>query len=205
MNIGYARVSTVDQDPELQIAALRNARCERIFTDHASGVSHKRPELERLFDILRSGDTLVVWRFDRLGRSVSHLVQTVEQLRSMKVELVSLSEGIDTNTAIGEAMFTIIAAFAQMERQLISERTRAGVANARKNNRRWGASSKFHDPQNVELARALLREGTLSKVAIARRIGVHPVTLYRWFPGGEANNFKPTSTFHRRQKQRAQR
>lgn len=102
-------------------------------------------------------------------------------------------------------MLSIIAAFAQMERQLISERTRAGVANARKNNHRWGVSSKFHDPQNVELARALLREGSLSKVAIARRIGVHPVTLYRWFPGGEADNFKPTPTFHRRQKQRAQR
>lgn len=205
MNIGYARVSTVDQDPELQIAALKDARCERIFTDHASGVSHKRPELERLFDILRAVDTLILWRFDRLGRSVSHLVQIVEQLRSMKVELVSLSEGIDTNSAIGEAVFTIIAAFAQMERQLNSERTRAGVANARKNNRRWGASSKFHDPQNVELVRALLREGSLSKVAITRRIGVHPCTLYRWFPEGEADNFKPTPTFHRRQKQRAQR
>ena len=204
MRIGYARVSTVDQNPELQIAALKDAGCDRIYTEHASGNARKRPELDRLFESLRAGDTLVVWRFDRLGRSVSNLVSLVEQLRTKYVELTSLTEGIDTNTPIGEAVFTIIAAFSQMERQLVSERTRAGVASHRKNGNRWGASSKFHDPENVELARSLLREGTLPKATIARRIGVHPVTLYRWFPGGEADNFQPTPTFHRRQKQRAQ-
>ena len=205
MRIGYARVSTVDQNPELQIAALKDAGCDRIYTEHASGNARKRPELDRLFESLRAGDTLVVWRFDRLGRSVSNLVSLVEQLRSKNVELTSLTEGIDTNTPIGEAVFTIIAAFSQMERQLVSERTRAGVASHRKNGNRWGASSKFHNPENVELARSLLREGTLPKATIARRIGVHPVTLYRWFPGGEADNFTPTPTYHRRQKQRAQR
>ena len=204
MRIGYARVSTVDQNPELQLAALKEAGCDRIYSEHASGNARKRPELDRLFESLRAGDTLVVWRFDRLGRSVSNLVSLVEQLRSKNVDLVSLTEGIDTNTPIGEAVFTIIAAFSQMERQLVSERTRAGVASHRKNGNRWGASSKFHDPENVELARSLLREGTLPKATIARRIGVHPVTLYRWFPGGEADNFQPTPTFHRRQKQRAQ-
>ncbi len=201
MRIGYARVSTVDQNPELQIAALKDARCDRIYSEHASANARKRPELDRLFDSLRAGDTLVVWRFDRLGRSVSQLVSLVEQLRHKHVELTSLTEGIDTNTSIGEAVFTIIAAFSQMERQLVSERTRAGVASHRKNGNRWGASSKFHNPENVELARSLLREGTLSKAKIARRIGVHPVTLYRWFPGGEADNFQPTPTYHRRQKQ----
>ena len=204
MRIGYARVSTVDQNPELQLAALKEAGCDRIYSEHASGNARKRPELDRLFESLRAGDTLVVWRFDRLGRSVSNLVSLVEQLRSKNVDLVSLTEGIDTNTPIGEAVFTIIAAFSQMERQLVSERTRAGVASHRKNGNRWGASSKFHDPENVELARSLLREGTLPKATIARRIGVHPVTLYRWFPGGEADNFQPTPTFHRRQKQRTQ-
>ncbi len=205
MRIGYARVSTVDQNPELQIAALKDSGCDRIHTEHASGNARKRPELDRLFESLRAGDTLVVWRFDRLGRSVSNLVSLVEQLRTKHVELTSLTEGIDTNTPIGEAVFTIIAAFSQMERQLVSERTRAGVASHRKNKNRWGASSKFHNPENVELARSLLREGTLPKTKIARRIGVHPVTLYRWFPGGEADNFQPTPTFHRRQKQRASR
>ena len=202
MRIGYARVSTADQNPELQISALKDARCDRIYTDYASGSSRKRPELDRLFEALRAGDTLVVWRFDRLGRSVSHLVQIVDQLHNSQVELISLSEGIDTKTPIGEAVFTIIAAFAQMERQIMSERTRTGIAAHRKNKNRWGASSKFHDPDNVELARSLLREGTLPKTKIARRIGVSTVTLYRWFPGGEADNFQPTPTFHRRQKER---
>ena len=202
MRIGYARVSTVDQNLQLQINALNDDGCDRIYTEHASGVSRIRPELDRLFDSLRAGDTLVVWRFDRLGRSVSSLVNLIMRLRSLRVEIVSLTEGIDTNTPIGEAMFTIIAAFSQMERQILSERSRAGIAAHRKNGNRWGASSKFHDPENVELARSLLREGTLSKTKIARRIGVHPVTLYRWFPGGEADNFQPTPTFHRHQKKR---
>ena len=203
MRIGYARVSTVDQNPELQIDALKDAGCKRIYTEHASGVSRIRPELDRLFESLRVGDTLVVWRFDRLGRSVSNLVKLIERLRSLEVALVSLTEGIDTNTPMGEAMFTIIAAFSQLERQILSERSRAGIASHRKNGNRWGKPSKFHDPEIVELARSLLREGTLSKAKIARRIGVHPVTLYRWFPGGEADNFQPTPTFHRRQRQRA--
>ena len=203
MRIGYARVSTVDQNPELQIDVLKDARCDRIYTEHASGIARKRPELDRLFESLRAGDSLIVWRFDRLGRSVSHLVKLVEQLRSLQVELVSLTEGIDTKTPIGEAVFTIFAAFAQMERQLNSERTRAGITKHVKNGNRWGGASKFHDPETVELARSLLREGTLPKTKIARRIGVHPVTLYRWFPGGEADNFRDTPTYHRRQKQRA--
>ena len=203
MRLGYARVSTVDQNPELQIDALKAAGCQQIYTDHASGSSRKRPQLDRLLEVLRADDTLVVWRFDRLGRSVSHLVQLVDQLRRKHVELISLTEGIDTNTPIGEAVFTIIAAFAQMERQIMSERTRSGIAAHRKNKNRWGASSKFHDPENVKLACSLLREGTLSKAKIARRIGVSTVTLYRWFPGGEADNFRPTPTFHRRQRQRA--
>ena len=191
MRIGYARVSTIDQDPKLQIRALEQSHCERIYTEQASGASRKRPELERLFESLRTGDTLVVWRFDRLGRSVSHLVEVVERLRSRGVGLESLTEGIDTNSVAGEAVFTVIAAFAQKERRLISERTRAGIAAARKNNRPWGKKSKFHDPETVKLVKALLREGSLSKADIARKIGVHPCTFYRWFPGGEADVFTP--------------
>ena len=203
MRLGYARVSTVDQNLQLQIDALNDARCDRIYTEHASGISRIRPELDRLFDSLRAGDTLVVWRFDRLGRSVSNLVSLVEKLRSLQVELVSLTEGIDTNTPIGEAMFTIIAAFSQMERQIMSERTRTGIVSHRKNGNRWGKPSKFHNPENVKLAQSLLRNRTLPITKIARRIGVSPVTLYRWFPGGDADAFRPTPTFHRRQKQRA--
>ena len=204
MRIGYARVSTVDQNLQLQIDALEMTPAAIASTPNTLPESPGYdPELDSLFDSLRAGDTLVVWRFDRLGRSVSSLVNLIMRLRSLRVEIVSLTEGIDTNTPIGEAMFTIIAAFSQMERQILSERSRAGIAAHRKNGNRWGASSKFHDPENVELARSLLREGTLSKTKIARRIGVHPVTLYRWFPGGEADNFQPTPTFHRHQKKRA--
>ncbi|MDE0166396.1 MAG: recombinase family protein [Bryobacterales bacterium] len=205
MRIGYSRVSTVDQDPELQIRALEDAHCDRIYTDHASGNARKRPELDRLFETLRAGDTLVVWRFDRLGRSVSHLVQLIEQLHAKQIELTSLTEGIDTKTPIGEAMFTIFAAVAQMERQLNSERTRAGIAKHRKNKNRWGASSKFHDPDTVKLAMSLLRDGGLSKPQIARQIGVCTSTLYRWFPSGDPDNFQKTPTFHRRQRQKARR
>jgi len=190
MRIGYARVSTVDQNPELQIRALEQAQCERIYTESASGISRSRPEFDRLFDSLRAGDTLIVWRFDRLGRSVSHLVNLVERLHAKKVELQSLAEGIDTGSAMGEVVFTVIAAFAQMERRLISERTRAGIAAARQHKRRWGKPSKFHDPETVKLAQSLLREGSLSKAEIARRIDIHPSTLYRWFPGGEADSFQ---------------
>ena len=200
MRIGYARVSTVDQDPALQIRALDEARCERIFTDHASGASRSRPQLDRLFDSLRGGDTLVVWRFDRLGRSVSHLVDVVNRLHTRNVALESLTEGIDTNSAAGEAVFTVIAAFAQMERRLISERTSAGIAAARRNKRHWGRTSKFHDPETVKTVQALLREGSLSKAAIARRIGVHPCTFYRWFPGGEADSFQPSDMLRRMRK-----
>ena len=147
MRLGYARVSTVDQNLQMQIDALKDARCERIYTEHASGVSRIRPELDRLFDSLRAGDTLVVWRFDRMGRSVSNLVSLIEKLRSMQVELISLTEGIDTNTPIGETMFTIIAAFAQMERQIMSDRTRSGIATHRKNGNRWGSLPSFTIPK----------------------------------------------------------
>ena len=194
MRIGYARVSTLDQNPELQIRALEQARCERIFTEHAAGFTRKRPELDRLFESLRAGDTLIVWCFDRLGRNVSHLVSLVERLRIQQVGLHSLTEGIDTNTAIGEAVFTVIAAFAQMERRLISERTRAGIEACRRTNPKWGKKSKFHDPETVKLVESLLREGSMTKAAIARKIGIHPCTLYRWFPGGDPDNFQTNGT-----------
>ena len=194
MRIGYARVSTLDQNPELQIRALEQDRCERIYTEHATGFARKRPQLDRLFESLRAGDTLIVWRFDRLGRNVRHLVSVVERLRIKQVGLHSLTEGIDTNTAIGEAVFTVIAAFAQMERQLFSERTQAGIKIARRTNPNWGKRSKFHDPETVKLVQTLLREGSMTKAAIARKIGIHPCTLYRWFPGGDPDNFQPNGT-----------
>ena len=138
MLIGYARVSTIDQNPALQLDALQAAGVERQYTDRASGLVERRPELQRALDALRQGDTLVCWRLDRLGRSVAHLLRLAEGLRNRGVELRSLTEGIDTSTPAGEAYMTIIAAMAPMERRLLSERTRAGVAAAWRREGRWG-------------------------------------------------------------------
>ena len=128
MLIGYARVSTIDQNPALQLDALQAAGVERLYADRASGLVERCPELQRALDALRQGDTLVCWRLDRLGRSVAHLLRLAEGLRNRGVELRSLIEGIDTSTPAGEAYMTIIAAMAQMERRLLSERTKAGGA-----------------------------------------------------------------------------
>ena len=119
-------MSTIDQNPALQLDALQAAGVERLYTDRASGLIARRPELQRALDALRQGDTLVCWRLDRLGRSVAHLLRLAEELRNRGVELRSLTEGSDTRTPAGEAYMTIIAAMAQMERRLLSERTKAG-------------------------------------------------------------------------------
>ena len=137
MLIGYARVSTIDQNPALQLDALQAAGVERLYADRASGLIEQRPKLQRALDAFRRGDPLVCWRLDRLGRSVAHLL-LAEELRNRGVELRSLTEGIDTSTPAGEADMTIIAAMAPMERRLLSERTRAGVAAARRREGRWG-------------------------------------------------------------------
>jgi DNA invertase Pin-like site-specific DNA recombinase len=129
---GYCRVSTLDQHPELQIEALKAAGCERVFTDHGvSGAKSSRPELDKCLAYLRAGDELVVWKLDRLGRSVSHLVHVVDQLRERDVGFVSLTEGFDTTTPAGRLLFHILAALAEMERELIRERTLAGIERAR--------------------------------------------------------------------------
>ena len=184
MLIGYARVSNIDQNPALQLDALQAAGVERLYTDRASVLIKQGPELQRALDGLRRGDTLVCWRLDRLGRSVAHLLRLAEELRGRGVELRSLTEGIDTSTPAGEAYMTIIAAMAQMERRLRSERTKAGIAAVRRRKGRWGRPNFFANPAKVRAANSLLREGHLSKVEIARRLGISTDTLYRRFPGG---------------------
>lgn len=129
--MGYARVSTLDQNPALQQAALEKAGCERIFTDTASGARTDRPQLAAALAYVRSGDTLVVWKLDRLGRSLSHLIETVKLLRERGVEFISLTERIDTTTPGGKLVFHIFGAIAEFERDLIRERTNAGLAAAR--------------------------------------------------------------------------
>jgi DNA invertase Pin-like site-specific DNA recombinase len=179
MRVGYARVSTVDQNPELQLDALRRAGCEKIYTERASGAREDRPELTRvLADVLRAGDTLVVWKLDRLARSLKTLIATAEDLAQRGVGLVSLTENIDTTTPGGVLVFHVFGAIAQFERALILERTTAGLAEARRRGRKGGRPAVMKE-SDVIAARALMRERTLSVRAVAKRLGVSVATLYR--------------------------
>jgi DNA invertase Pin-like site-specific DNA recombinase len=183
MLVGYARVSTDDQDHALQLDALRQAGCERIITETASGSRHDRPELTRLLEHARSGDVLVVWRLDRLGRSLRHLIELSEQLQSRGIALRSLNEAIDTSTVAGRFMFSILASLGQMERELIVERTRAGLRAAAARGRRGGRPPALDDAK-IRAARAMLAGGTMSAGEVARQLGVSASTLYRHLPGG---------------------
>lgn len=179
MRVGYARVSTNDQNPELQLEALRRAGCDKVFTEKASGARDDRPELARvLTDVLRSDDTLVVWKLDRLARSLKKLIATAEDLRVAGIGLVSLTESIDTTTPGGTLTFHIFGAIAQFERSLIRERTTAGLVEARKRGRKGGRPPAMR-ATDIVAARALMNEGTLPVRDIARRMGVSVATLYR--------------------------
>jgi DNA invertase Pin-like site-specific DNA recombinase len=183
MLVGYARVSTDDQDHALQLDALRAAGCERIITETASGSRTDRIELARLIESARTGDTLVVWRLDRLGRSLRHLIDLSEQLQQRGIGLKSITEAIDTSTPAGRFLFSILGALSQMEREIIVERTRAGLRAAAARGRRGGRPPAL-DEARVRAARAMLAGGTMSAGEVARQLGISPSTLYRHLPGG---------------------
>lgn len=189
MNIGYARVSTADQNPTLQTDALHAAGCERIFVEAASGAQRDRPELQRALDYMRPGDTLVVWKFDRLARSMRQLIDTVDLLQSEGMGLRSLTEAIDTTTAGGMLVFHIFGALAQFERSIIRERTRAGLEAARARGRKGGRPPKL-TKDDLRDAKALLRDPEISVAEAAKRLGVSPATLYRHLPGGRSSSCK---------------
>lgn len=176
--LGYARVSTTDQDARLQHDALKKYGCTRVFTDTASGTLAHREQFARLQDQLRSGDTLVVWRLDRLGRSVSHLIRQLEDLQNKGVGFVSIQEAIDTTTPGGRLVFHVFSALAQFERDLIVERTTAGLAAARARGRVGGRPKKLSD-QQVDTARSLYESGSVSVAQIGRILGVSRSTVYR--------------------------
>ena len=176
--VGYARVSTVDQSLDLQIDALSDAGCARVFTDKASGALDQRPELIRMIDHLREGDTVVVWRLDRLGRSLRHLLEVVGDLEARGVGFKSVTEGLDTSTAGGKLVFHLFASLAEFERSLIIERTQAGLAAARARGRKGGRPSKM-TPQKLEVARTMYDSKSHSLAAIAETVGVSRATLYR--------------------------
>lgn len=179
--IGYARVSTIEQNPALQHDALTAAGAVRIFTDHASGATQDRPQLGECLDYLNSGDVLAVWRIDRLGRSVTDLITIVDDLRQAGVQFRSLTEAIDTTSPGGELVFHIFAAVAQMERRLIAERTRAGLAAAAARGRRGGRPTVLN-PDRISVARRLRAEGK-TLATIARTLGVGRATVTRALSG----------------------
>lgn len=177
MKIGYARVSTDEQNPDLQLQALAAAGCHDVFTDQASGGGSRRPGLDQALARCESGDVLVVWRLDRLGRSLSHLIETIHALGQRGVGFQSLSESIDTTTAGGRLVFHLMGAIAEFERSLITERTRAGVAAARRRGKHLGRPVALSREQ-VRHAQALISGGE-SPAAVASSLGVSRSTLYR--------------------------
>jgi len=176
--LGYARVSTTDQHPQLQVDALERAGCYRVFTETAGGARRDRPVLEQLLDQLRPGDTLVVWKLDRLGRSLRHLVDTITDLADGGVGFRSLQEAIDTTTPGGKLVFHVFAALAEFERDLIRERTAAGRAAARARGRRGGRPSVLSG-HRLQVAQEMYASGQYTIAAIATTLGVSRASIYR--------------------------
>ena len=181
MLIGYARVSTQDQTLDLQTDALKQAGCEKIFTDLTSGAKSERPGLQDAMNHLRAGDTLVVWRLDRLGRTLKHLIATITDLSEHGIGFKSLQESIDTTTSGGKLIFHIFGAVAEFEREVIRERTNAGLQAARVRGRLGGRPTiQALDPKKVALARRLYADGHMPVREICETLHIGRSTLYRY-------------------------
>jgi DNA invertase Pin-like site-specific DNA recombinase len=178
MQIGYARVSTDDQLLDLQLDALSAHGCENIYREHASAKSIDRPELDATLKALRTGDSLVVWRLDRLGRSLHDLTKIVTDLETRGVGFVSLTEQINTGTPSGKLVFHLFASLAEFERNLIRERTQAGLKSARARGRNGGRPQKLAG-KNLAIAKTLMADKTNDVTEIAKHLKVHRSTLYR--------------------------
>ena len=178
MRIGYARVSTDDQTLDLQRDALKKAKCKEIYEEQASGKNTARPELEACLKSLRAGDTLIVWRLDRLGRSLADLIRLTQELRTRDIGFASLTEHIDTRSPTGQLVFHLFGALAEFERNLIRERTMAGLKAARARGRKGGRPRKM-SPKDLKTVRALLRSGDVPVTTIAEQFRVARSTLYR--------------------------
>ncbi|CAM7393340.1 TPA: recombinase family protein [Klebsiella pneumoniae] len=185
MLIGYVRVSTNDQNTDLQRNALNSAGCERIFEDKISGTKSDRPGLKKLLRTLSAGDTLVVWKLDRLGRSMRHLVTLIEELRQRGVNFRSLTDSIDTSTPMGRFFFHVMGVLAEMERELIVERTMAGLAAARAKGRVGGRRPKLTTEQWAQIGRLLEAGESRQRIALIFDVGVS--TIYRKFPANKSN------------------
>ncbi len=180
MLVGYARVSTQDQNLELQFSALKKIGCEKLYQDQLSGARNNRPGLQLALEVLRKGDTLVVWKLDRLGRTVKGLIDLIAQLHGKEIHFKSITDNVDTSTPSGRFFFHVMASLAQMERELVVERTRAGLTAARAQGRVGGRKRKM-TTSKMESAKKLLASGALPK-DVAKNLGISIPTLYRWIP-----------------------
>lgn len=178
MKIGYARIFTADQNLDLQEDALHKAGCEKIFRDVASGAVDERVGLMEAIEYVRSGGILIVWKLDRLGRSLKHLIKTVANLQSKKIGFHSLQESIDTTTSGGKLIFHVFAALAEFERDLITERTHAGLASARARGR-MGGRPKSMSGRQIKTAKAMLSNPDMTNKEVCRTLKVSKSTLYR--------------------------
>lgn len=178
--IGYIRVSTIDQNSDLQRNALQSAKCEHIFEDRISGKTAERPGLKRALKRVKKGDTLVVWKLDRLGRSVKNLIPLIAEIHERGAHFRSLTDSIDTSSAMGRFFFHIMSALAEMERELIVERTLAGLAAARAKGRRGGRPRALSLHEKEQITRLLMKGYSRQQLAIIYNIGIS--TLYRYFP-----------------------
>jgi len=183
MLIGYARVSTKDQNLDLQLDALKNAGCEKIYTEVASGAKTDRPELQKLLENLRSGDSLIIWKLDRLGRSLKHLIDIITQLSDRGVGFKSIQDSfIDTTTSQGRLIFNIFASLAEFERDIIRERTKAGLESARARGRVGGRPKGLSEKakQKAIVAETLYKEKTLSVREICKQLEISTATFYKY-------------------------
>lgn len=181
MKIGYARISTQDQSADLQDDALKAAGCEKIFHDTASGAKSERQGLAEAVEFIRAGDTLIVWKLDRLGRSLKHLIEIVNQLHEKGAGFASLQENIDTTTSGGKLIFHVFGALAEFERELIRERTQAGLKAARARGRTGGRKPKL-TPKQIEMAKAMVNDPNIPISAICETFKISKPTLYRYVP-----------------------
>jgi DNA invertase Pin-like site-specific DNA recombinase len=193
MLIGYARVSTHDQTLNLQNDALEQAECSKIFTDTISGAKTDRPGLEQALSYVRPGDTLVVWRLDRLGRSLRHLIETITTLHDRGIGFKSITENIDTTTSGGKLVFHIFGALAEFERDIIRERTQAGLQAARARGKKGGRPKVLKD-KKVAMAQALYNDKNNSIAEICKTLNISRSTLYRYIEIGDRQEYAPVSS-----------
>ncbi len=177
--IGYARVSTYDQNLDLQMDALKKAGCDKIFKDKTSGAKTERIGLNNALEHLRQGDVLVVWKLDRLGRSLKHLLEIINSLHDKGIGFLSLNENIDTTSSTGKLIFHIFASLSEFERDIIRERTKAGLKSARARGRLGGRPKKM-DKEKMIIAKALMKDNTIPVKEICKKLGIGKTTLYKY-------------------------